>query len=871
MFKRRTTSNRRKKALFRFLRFLAFLAVVGFVLTRSYVLRPLIAPKIERDLGINIRSGSLTFDPIQGFVFKNVTATPHGSDLQVFACERIQIHASLKRALGSGGAVKRVTLEAPKIWIEYNLDGSTPMEPFFKSRLFSRGARRTTNVASLDALIVNDGTVEIRQAIGSALRRVNRWDAITIEGADLGKVVQGTLTSTNDFELRLERAATSGDWEPVGSITGQGTMELQVRSEEDETLAESRVQLEQRAKGASGIYREAGADLLALRADFGNKALKNAIVRYTRGSRELLTVRASGPLDLTSKEFLLNFELDSTNAGAWDYWALPKGIDWTGSEVGANGSVALSQNGTLLVVNARGQTRGLQFQSANGSLPPTDVSMTFRSRSDLTEETMLIRQETTATAIQNGRTALQISFNRPMNIAYGESRPNFKDATATIQMDGIDLAPLSWVTPGITIQGAFSGEAEINASADARLIAFNVDGSAEQLRLAQQDQGSEAMGNPVTLAITAGGQISDFRRLVIDRMDYSIADPATTESPFVEGTMDLERSVALDTLKLSITTKAEIPALAAFLPFEGFEASDGQLNAAVRYDTKGDFDELRGDVQIGRFTGQAGPFMLNDFSFQARPRCEFSENGFKLSQLSVTTKHGLSPGLNLNARGDYNAKRRAGDGRIEVIQLDDGLLRELIPYEDPTMELSTFTANGRIDLRYSEQEDLTLESAFTLQSVVISSKDGARSPMASAQITAKGTLRPETLQFQEASLAFGPNFRSDIDRFQLDTPWTISLERPELAPPLRFSSQRWNTAEFANLVVFARNNQGSAPRAAVPLPLELELKTDEAIYGAKSVADWTFRRRLDRATSWIDILASSLPTALLQAAENSSP
>lgn len=328
---------------------------------------------------------------------------------------------------------------------------------------------------------MNDGTLEVRTALGSDLRRVNRWGAIAIEGADLGKEVQGALTSTNNFELRLERAESTGAWEPVGSITGQGTVDLQIRSEEDETLAESQLQVEQRATNASGIYRKAIGDLLAFRADFGNQALKNAIVRYTRGSRELLTMRASGPLDPASKEFLLNFDLDSSNAGSWDYWALPRGIDWTGSEVGANGSVALSQNGTLLVVNARGQATDLQFQSSNGSLPPTDVSMTFRSRSDLTEETILIRQETTATAMQNGRTALQIGFNRPMNIAYGESRPNFKDSTATVQMDGIDLAPLSWMAPGIAIGGSFSGLAEINASADARLIAFTVNGSAEQL------------------------------------------------------------------------------------------------------------------------------------------------------------------------------------------------------------------------------------------------------------------------------------------------------------------------------------------------------------------------------------------------------
>lgn len=772
-----------------------FLLVAYFVVISPPFLRSVVVPRVGAALHSELTVGEIALSPFSSLTLRQIRLTPQGGETLLTA-EGLRLRYRLTDLMRGVLSVSEMTLDHPVVTVVTAPDGTSNLS---RTTEGSKGRSAATTEAKAPLVLnvrnvnLNNGVVRLSGPAGPGAR--------TVELAGLNVALDSLVA---DAPGRVKLASAFGlVAEATNGVSGQASGEFQFRLNEQLQLRELNGAFDLRTTNATGAWRDLGRLALNLTADSTGSEIRKVRLAVTEGGQPAGEIGLSGPFDPAKKEARIAYEVKGIGRPALSLAGALLGVDFGATRIEAEGRLDLERGGSFVAWQGRFSADPLTLGTASGSTPVLGLLAEFRVRADLNEDTALI-EKADLTLRQGPDTVVRGALDRPMNLAWNSAAKGSREATYSLAVTQLDLAPWRATLGPDFPAGRLNLEVKVLSEREGRLLRVQMTGGLSDLMVAG---GSSPPVGGLRMQMQAAGTLEDFQTLLLERISAELS----------QGAQRLAQSSGMAQVNLrshdfSGQIAAEV-ALASVLkarPVEGVVLTAGTSTVSVRLGSQNGQTNGSLGVSLTGLTGNLHGVALRDYEAKLDLNFGRSRDKILLSQGSLSLRSGTDTAGSVALSGEFEPVAKRGEFSFKSMNLNEATLAPLLAgaLQPRRLESVTVECAGRLQMDLAGSSSLA--SSLQVSRLVVRNPS-ARSPVSplSGGAVMEASGRGRVFDLTKFAVTLPPTERA---RNEL-----LATGQVEFATNSLTSGQIWLSSAGLDLTQFAEVLAGDpAPTPTAP-------------------------------------------------------
>ncbi|HUL51504.1 MAG TPA: hypothetical protein VLU94_02855, partial [Candidatus Nitrosotalea sp.] len=392
---------------------LVLLIVAYFVATSSAFVRGVILPRVGKAMNAQVTASDVSISPFSSVVLRqlNVQTAGAGPLLQV---EEVRLRYQLWSILRGDIRVDEVLLSSPVVNLTLNPDGTSNADALLKSGPPSKKPAPASGQPpriDLRNFALKNGAVRVARNLSGGARETAELSNINITLDHLANAASGTLNLDAAFKLDCQ---TNGALQ--AKAAGKFTFALDAGLRPQSAKGSARLDVGSATGPLADLAQLAGV----LDCELTPTELKQLVLHFEKGGRQLGIARIEGPLDATKGEGNLKFEISSIDRSVLNLAGAPMGFDFGGTVINSTGRVGITNNNSQFNADGQVNVSGFSVAQSGRSTPAIDLSLACQIAVNAPGETARIGVFT-VTGDRSRQRFLSGSLRQPITITWGKS------------------------------------------------------------------------------------------------------------------------------------------------------------------------------------------------------------------------------------------------------------------------------------------------------------------------------------------------------------------------------------------------------------------------------------------------------------------
>ncbi len=788
----------------------AFLLVLYVFVTSSLFLKWIVLPRVGAALGSEVAVTRISLSPFSSLRVSGLRLTPKGAETLV-AAEEVQVQYDLGAILGGTLTVKELAIEAPSVTVVEKADGTSNLSVLL-SALAGPSKPATPQGPSeptrfdLAKIALRNGTLRytrhgaagpMEAEISGLQMTLDRW----VTGQQ-GKVA---------IEVGL-RQTDRGTNQIAARLSGSVGLEL------DPSLSPRRVDADLAVSGVQGegLFREATGLGLRMETVVNPEELQRFRITVSKQSKPAGELVLSGPFNLAQREARLDYALSGIDRVALGPVAVLLGMDPGQTRISATGRVDVTRQGQWVASFGKLAVDALSVKTSGGLTPEVDLGLDYRFRVDLAGKSALL-EKVDLDVRQKSRTLLHGGLDRPMNFSWAGSVAGFREATFSLEVTQLDLAPWRAVAGTNLPSGRVDLKVGLTADRDGRRLRLQTQGSVDGVAL---DIGGVSVRD-VALGLNLEGSLEDLEVLAVDRLAVTLRHQGRTVATASGDVRGNQRS---GELSVQTTVEAQIPDLLRLVPAEGVVLDSGVLRWTGQVTMASGKTNLSASVALEGLTGSVQGVALKEYRVGLETLVSVSGTKLAIRKGSLAFRSGSAPGGSLDVTGDYDLGLQRGDLDIRTVNLNEKAIGPFVAVALAPKRLDSVSLDWTGKLGLDLRGQSSAKSSVRISRLQVTDPDGALpgTPL-SFGIDLDGSHRGQTLTINRLLLDLGSTPRAS-NRIEATALLDLSPQKPQPSR-VRITSDGIDLDPLYDLLMGAR--PAARKDSTAPAPARLPKDSSE--------------------------------------------
>lgn len=813
--------------------FLALLVVLYFVVTSAPFLRRMVLPEVETAIGCKLEVGDLSLSPFSQLELRNVKVTPNGAE-PLAQIDLIRLRYSLWALIGGKIQASEITIEKPVVTLVEKADGSRnlpklpPREPKPSSAIDLDLHQIQLRNGSLSYVVL--GPRGPLQSVTVAGLNVSADQVVTAQPGKL--TINGQAT--------LERVPSD---KAAGKLGGEFNLTLGPDALPKLLKGALSVDLSE----AVGAFREASGLSLALEADVTETDVRDLRLAFRRSGQELGRLRLSGPYNSAKPEARLDYELSGLDRRVLVLLGGALGYDVGETSASAKGKINVLEGGHLIASNGELLINKLSLSTPTGRTPVTDFRAQYKIDAHLNDNAALLEiLQLSATDAQGEW--LSGTLDRPMNVAWGNAPPGFREARFSLKLNRLRLADWQVVLGTNAPSGNLRADLTVSAERDGRLLKYTLGGVADQLQ-------ATVAGNQLrdgTFEFSGNGTFTDFNTIELSRLEFNLKQAG---NPVTVGTALADWQLKSQTGGAQANLEGEVAPLLGLFPVAGLRAESGRIKINAQANQKEAGSTASLILNLERFNGRVQDAVLSDYQASVQLDANKIADVMGLQRFRLTAGTGTASGGSVEASGRWDLTKRSGSFDYQIAGLNQSALEPWLASALKPNQLQAIAvdASGRAQVDLSA--DTSVTSQLKVSDLRVKNLAGKITGPLEIGLNLEASGRQTLLELKRGVLQLGATDRAKNELLvtgRLDlatnnpTPSTLSLRSDSLDLTPFYNLMTGGTSA-PPVVAETRPEVEPAPVTLPLAQLTVDLDITKLHLGAVRADNWKGRLAINRS------------------------
>jgi hypothetical protein len=735
------------------------LVAAWFVVTSSAFFRGFILPHVGKAANATVTVDEAIIRPFSEVILRNLKIRTTG-DEPVITVTEVRIRYHLRDILGGNFNVDEVALVSPVINLIENPDGTSNLDPLFKSQ--SHG----TKTGSL----AKNSNPKNSKPLHVYLKELALTDATILDTKDYGDGRQD-VTEISHVNVTLDNVKNGGsgklDLSAGLKIDNQppppaanGNLQAKVAGHFTFTLAPDLTPLSiqgnthlgvTRADGAMQDFAKFGVDL---DCDVTSTEITQIALRFQKSGAQLGELRVSGPLDMEKSEGRLNVEILGVDHRVLNLFGAADGIDFGGTTINSTNQLELAKSGSVITAAGQFTVAGLRMTRASQRTPVLDARADYDITVDRTAQTAWLNT-LSLIATQDRNPLAHAELSSPMSVCWGDAAAAGGDSTLSVTVTGLNLSDWKPLLGSAMPGGSVDFDGKLVSQSGGKQLAFDL--GSQITNLAANLGGNRISQAGIDLRVR--GQVMDFKQIKLDECRLQLAhenQPLLT----VSGTGTCEP--ATQNAQMQVHLQAALPGLLGLLPQVDANLSSGAVELTGRITQNGQTRTVSGSLALSGFTGCVGKNEFHNFGVTAGLDSTQNAGQIQISQLTgQLTGDGIAGG-NFQISGHYDPDNQSGQLTAKLADFNENGLR---PFLEPLLtdkKLISIAVNGDADAQFDLQNDTAVKADLQVTHLVAGDPLG-QSPATplEAKVQLDAACHKQTVDLRQLQITLTPTARAN--------------------------------------------------------------------------------------------------------------
>ena len=733
---------------------LLLLIVLYFVATSAGFFKGVILPRAGASLNSKITVSDVSISPFKQVVLKNFQLQPNGEETLVAAGE-VRARYSLMDILGGNLNIEEVTISQPVITLVTKPDGSSNLDPLMKALDEGQGASDESASSeepvklNLKKLAVTDGKVRMITQYGGGKQDVMELSKANITLENLRNGATGKLNMTSELLMENNPPAPETNGVLRGTLNGQFDLALDAALAPASIQGTSRFEVTQAQGGMAAL---AGVNSVFQTA-ISPTEIKEAVVRFQKGSVNLGELRASGPFNLSKLEGQINVSLQGVNKQMLNLAVADTGMDFGPTTVVSTNVLDISKGGSVVKAAGYFDVVNLQMTQTNQTTP----SMDLRTRYDLmvdTSNTVALLRELSITGTQGGQEIVKGGLSSPMQITWGSTSNTVADSVFQLAVNGFDLAKWQAFTGGAAPEGLVQASLKVTSQSAGKFLLFNADAQISRLTLVVASNHVPQLA----ISFSTSGKATDLAQYDIAELKFGMSQGGQDAlSASGKGSCNTTNATA----NFDMEGSAALPTVLKLAGMPDLSATSGTATFQAKLSQKNEQQQITGNAAVNDFTGRFGSNVFQAFGLQAGMDVLMDTNKVDIRKLAGNLSAAKQPGGSFQVTGTYALANNAANLKIALQGFNQHGLR---PFLEPMLsgkQLVSVAVNANSDVQFNPAADSTIKGTLQLTNLVVKDVKTAQAstPLAALMQMDVG-MKNDVTDIRQLSAALTPTERA---------------------------------------------------------------------------------------------------------------
>ena len=692
--------------------FILLLIAVYFVGTSSAFFQAVILPRVSKSLHATITVSDASISPFKEVILHNLKVQTTGQEPLVAAPE-VRARYRLVDIIRGNIYVDEVTLSSPTIILVENSDGSSNLDPITQSQKEEPKEKkppkpsRPTHI-DLKKLVLSGATIRKVKLYPGGNRDVAELSNVNVTLDDLKNGQAGNLLLNAD--LKMESHPPPPGTNCFLQATLKGNFAFAMTADLKPASVKGATHLEvTRAEGALAELASLGVDL---DCDATPTEIRQAALRFQKGSTDLGQLRMSGPFDMAKTEGRLTVEILSIDKHALNLVGAKSGMDFGTTTLNSKSEIQLEKAGSL--ITATGQFNADKFQviRATETTPPLDFHAQYSVTIDREAGNAVVK-EMTFTGMQKGAALLRTELTSPMILAWGNAASAVGDSSLNLTLTSLDLADWKPFFGGLAQSGKVNAAVKLLSQQGGKQITFDLSTQIENL---SAGEGSNQI-TQASATLQANGNSTDLKQFNLSQFKVQLSHQSQTLLTVSgSGTYDQVTGTA-DT---QVSLQAVLARLLQIKPQTDLSASSGTAELKAHVTQKQGTQTITGSLLIADLTGTFGKNVLHGFGTTVDLDVIKTPQQIQIRKAAGNLTAAGNAGGTFDISGTYDPVKKSGQLTAKLADFNQDGLR---PFLEPMLaekKLVSVSLNGNASAQYNPDGDSTLKADLQFANLVVS-------------------------------------------------------------------------------------------------------------------------------------------------------
>ncbi len=738
---------------------LVALLIMAFLgVTSSAFLKGVMLPRAGEMLDAKISAGELVFRPFSGLVARDVKVVPNGAE-PFFELGELRVRYRLASLLSGKPEIHEITLMAPKVHVVQKADGTSNLTPIQKAlEKFSKAAKpeppgsASTPFISVKAVTLEGGTFRFstKTAAGGSEVLIDKI-RLTLDQLQNGQPGKLGISAA----LSLAQTLTVDGKPKQNSVAARLDATVGIQMDAQLVPAAIAASLRAAVESGTGDFAALKDAKLELEGDLVASELKKLNLSLMRGSDVLAAFKASGPLNLASKEAKLSAEVLAVDRKLLNLIGTAANLDFLDTTVAAKFNLDSTKGGQAIETKGEFRVGKLGVRRLAETTPQMDIDIAFNGAID-NESQSLVLKELDLAGSEGGRRVLSAHLARPLMVIFGGATPGIRGSDFELTLDRVDMAKWKPLAGDSLPSGLVTAALKLVANQDGRTLS----GSST----VQWDRFSmRAPSGPLqegVLQFKSGFRIRGLDDVVLDSASVSLSQGSSVLTTLSASGL---WSGSRGEFGAHCDVVSQVGPLAKFLNRSDVQFTEGEAKIAARVSGAKGVTKVTANAALTRLTGRAQAFRFEDYGAAASAEGDWGTNEVSVTKASLSLRKGSKEGGVVNLSGAFSRSTQTGRAEFQVTNLNQiGLGPFLIGTNGKSIVASISIASSGSFSMNSKSETQTKGDVVVTDLSLLTEGKGSRETRAplSASLAFDAAGRGRSFDLKQIKLTLPPTQRA---------------------------------------------------------------------------------------------------------------
>ncbi len=731
---------------------IVLLIVAYFVATSSAFFKGVILPRVGKSLNADITVSDASIHPFSHVILRDLKIQAKGEQ-PVLAAPEVRARYHLFSIIGGNIRVDEVALVSPNVLVLTKSDGTSNLDPITRALKEKPGEKekKPSKPAQVDVrdVTLSGGTVRLVKEYAGGNRDVTSVSNLNFTVNGVKNDGTGKMQLKGDIQVANNPPSPGTNGLLAANLNGNFEFSLTPDLAPGSAKGETRIAVTR----AEGSFAEFSTLNAVLACDMTPTEIREAALRFEKGTERLGELHASGPFDAQKIEGRVKVELVSLDKRLLNTLGSSSGLDFGPTTITSTNEIQFTKSGA--VVNATGQldVGKLQVTRAGATTPALDVHAEYDVTVDRSASVATLRK-VNLNGTQSGRPLLLGRLTNPMNIAWGNANNQFGNASLDLIVTNFNLVDWKPFLRDTVGGGMLNATLDLTSQANGKQLGYNAD--------ARFDDLSAKIGsNQVTQAgahLRARGQATDLKQFRLDEFAAQLTQQ-NQQAVIVSGAGGCDTTAK--TANMDVNLQASLPQLFRVMAQPDVSASSGTIKLTAKLAQKDKTKTVTGNLSLADFTGKFGNDVFQAYGTSVDLDVNNTPDQIQIRKVSGRVTQGGSAGGSFNLDGTCTPSSRNMQLNLKLADLNQNALR---PFLEPMLtgkKLNSVSVNGDVSVHFAHNADSSLKANLQVTNLVVSTP-GQMQPAAplEARIQTDATLQKEVAELKQFLVTLTPTPRA---------------------------------------------------------------------------------------------------------------